>query len=201
MKSIRFLPFVIGACAVFLLLRVTGLVTQGGYIFDGPTTVVAQQVDETTPGEAVERHLSTDVPPTHWVIDAERVETEAGDRVETREVLAEETETVKLTGLVPPIQFESGVAQISEGYIEQLRKILEDKIHGISFSPYSEGQGPGTIMTAEQISSRLGVISPFTQWIRTFSCSEGNELIPAIAHEAGLKTLVGVWLDEQLFHN
>ncbi|MEO1203880.1 MAG: glycosyl hydrolase family 17 protein [Pseudomonadota bacterium] len=76
-----------------------------------------------------------------------------------------------------------------------VKKILEAKIHGISFSPYTEGQGPGTEVTAEQISSRLDVISPYTQWIRTFSCSEGNELIPAIAHEAGLKTMVGVWLD------
>ena len=82
-----------------------------------------------------------------------------------------------------------------------VRKILEDKIHGISFSPYVEGQGPGTVMTAEQISSRLGVISPFTNWIRTFSCSEGNELIPAIAREAGLKTLVGVWLDDNREQN
>lgn len=76
-----------------------------------------------------------------------------------------------------------------------VKKILEAKIHGISFSPYTEGQGPGTEVKAEQISSRLDVISPYTQWIRTFSCSEGNELIPAIAHEAGLKTMVGVWLD------
>ena len=82
-----------------------------------------------------------------------------------------------------------------------VRKILEAKIHGISFSPYVEGQGPGTQMTAEQISSRLSVISPYTQWIRTFSCSEGNELIPAIAREAGLKTLVGVWLDDNLEQN
>ncbi|MEM8681989.1 MAG: glycosyl hydrolase family 17 protein [Pseudomonadota bacterium] len=76
-----------------------------------------------------------------------------------------------------------------------LRRILEAKIHGISFSPYMEGQGPGTEVGARQISDRLAVISPYTQWIRTFSCSEGNQLIPAIAKGAGLKTLVGVWLD------
>ena len=89
--------------------------------------------------------------------------------------------------------------------IEDLRalvkKILDAKIHGISFSPYVEGQGPGTVMTVEQIASRLGVISPHSQWIRTFSCSEGNELIPAIAREAGLKTLVGVWLDDNREQN
>ena len=76
-----------------------------------------------------------------------------------------------------------------------LRQILEARIHGISFSPYVEGQGPGTVIGAEQIRERLSVIQPYTNWIRTFSCSEGNELIPAIAKKSGLKTLVGVWLD------
>jgi len=82
-----------------------------------------------------------------------------------------------------------------------LRKILDAKIHGISFSPYVEGQGPGTQIAADQISQRLGIISPYTQWIRTFSCSEGNDLIPAIAKDAGLNTLVGVWLDDNLEQN
>lgn len=76
-----------------------------------------------------------------------------------------------------------------------LKEILDAKIHGISFSPYVAGQGPGTIITAPQIEQRLTVIQPYTRWIRTFSCSEGNELMPAIAKSAGLKTLVGVWLD------
>jgi len=91
--------------------------------------VQAQQVDETLPGEAVERHLSTDEPVTPWVLDPERIETEAGDRVETREVLADEVETIKLTGLLPPVRFESGVADISESYIEELRFILGDMVH------------------------------------------------------------------------
>ena len=82
-----------------------------------------------------------------------------------------------------------------------VRKILEAKIHGISFSPYIEGQGPGTEVSGGQISDRLSVISPYTQWIRTFSCSEGNEQIPAIAHDAGLKTMVGVWLDDNRDQN
>jgi exo-beta-1,3-glucanase (GH17 family) len=82
-----------------------------------------------------------------------------------------------------------------------VRRILEAGIHGISFSPYVEGQGPGTPMTAEQIAARLAFISPYTRWIRTFSCSEGNELIPAIAKEAGLGTMVGVWLDDNLEQN
>lgn len=82
-----------------------------------------------------------------------------------------------------------------------VRKILDGKIHGVCFSPYIEGQGPGTQIGAEQIRERLAIIQPYVQWIRTFSCSEGNELIPAIARAAGLKTLVGVWLDDNKEQN
>jgi len=82
-----------------------------------------------------------------------------------------------------------------------LRKILDAKIHGISFSPYIEGQGPGTQLGDAQIRERLSYIQPHVRWIRTFSCSEGNELIPAIAKENGLKTMVGVWLDSNREQN
>ena len=47
-----------------------------------------------------------------------------------------------------------------------VRQILEDRIHGISFSPYVEGQGPGTVVGEAQIRERLAVIQP----ARTDSC-------------------------------
>jgi exo-beta-1,3-glucanase (GH17 family) len=80
-------------------------------------------------------------------------------------------------------------------------KILQEKIHGLSFSPYVEGQGPGTLITEEQIIQRLSMIESNTNWIRSFSCTEGNENIPKIATERGLKTMVGVWLDDDLDNN
>jgi exo-beta-1,3-glucanase (GH17 family) len=82
-----------------------------------------------------------------------------------------------------------------------VRKILESKIHGLSFSPYIEGQGPKTIIEDAQIRDRLAVIEPYVRWIRSFSCTEGHELIPAIAKEKGLQTMVGVWLDDDREHN
>jgi len=82
-----------------------------------------------------------------------------------------------------------------------VRQILEGKIHGISFSPYVEGQGPGTQLGETQIRERMSIIQPHVRWIRSFSCTEGNELIPRIAVENGLKTMVGVWLDDDKEHN
>ena len=72
--------------------------------------------------------------------------------------------------------------------------ILNDGVHGICFSPYVEGQKTGDILSEDQIRRRLDVIAPYTQWIRSFSCTEGNELIPEIAHQKGFKTLVGAWI-------
>jgi exo-beta-1,3-glucanase (GH17 family) len=82
-----------------------------------------------------------------------------------------------------------------------VRKILEARIHGISFSPYIEGQGPGTQISAAQIRERLAFIQPYVRWVRSFSCKEGNELIPGIAKENGLQTMVGVWLDDDREQN
>ena len=76
--------------------------------------------------------------------------------------------------------------------IALLRSILERKVHGLAFSPYLDGQSPGLEMSEQQIRDRLAVIQPYTRWIRTFSCTEGNQASPRIAHELGLKTMVGI---------
>jgi len=64
-------------------------------------------------------------------------------------------------------------------------QLFEDGMHGLCFSPYLDGQQPGTQLTEEQIRRRLEIIRPHSQWVRSFSCTEGNELIPAIAKESG----------------
>ena len=73
-------------------------------------------------------------------------------------------------------------------------KLLDRGIHGLCISPYEEGQQPGDQLTEKQITRRLDIIKPHTNWIRSFSCTEGNELIPKIAKEKGFSTLVGAWL-------
>jgi len=82
-----------------------------------------------------------------------------------------------------------------------VRQVLQARIHGLCFSPYLEGQGPGDPVGEAQIRQRLEIISPFVRWIRTFSCTDGNELIPSIAKDLGLKTLVGAWLGEDREQN
>lgn len=80
--------------------------------------------------------------------------------------------------------------------ISLFQQVLKDGVHGMCYSAYSEGQAPGSIIGLEQIRERMQIIQPYTHWIRTFSCTEGNELIPAIAREMGLKVMAGAWLSE-----
>ena len=74
------------------------------------------------------------------------------------------------------------------------KKVLDNGMHGLCFSTYEDGQGPGTQITEAQIRRRMEIIKPYTKWVRSFSCTDGNELIPIIAKEYGIKTLVGAWL-------
>ncbi len=91
---------------------------------------------------------------------------------------------------------------MSTAKLEQLwRETLENGMHGLCFSMYEDGQKPGDIITEDQVRRRMGIIKPYTKWVRSFSCVEGNEHIPRIAHKKGLKTLVGAWLGDDLEMN
>ena len=78
------------------------------------------------------------------------------------------------------------------------RKTLKSGMHGLCFSLYEDGQRPGDIITEEQVRRRMEIIKPYTKWVRSFSCTDGNEFIPKIAKEYGIKTLVGAWLGDDL---
>ncbi|MBT8449287.1 MAG: glycosyl hydrolase [Gammaproteobacteria bacterium] len=77
------------------------------------------------------------------------------------------------------------------------RTALKAGMHGLCFSPYEEGQSPGAHLTEEQVRRRLEIIRPYTNSVRSFSTTEGNEFIPMIAKEMGMKTLVGAWLGRE----
>lgn len=83
----------------------------------------------------------------------------------------------------------------NENSLNQLfSEILQNGVHGLCFSLYEEGQKPGDIISEIQVRRRMEILQPHTRWIRSFSCTEGNEFIPKLAKEMGLKTLVGAWL-------
>ena len=83
-----------------------------------------------------------------------------------------------------------------KGLDNLFKRVLKNGMHGLCFSPYEEGQEPGEQITEAQIRRRMKIIKPYTKWIRSFSCTDGNEIIPRIAKEYGIKTLVGAWLGD-----
>ena len=101
------------------------------------------------------------------------------------------------------VDFEAFIPQdfISEDSIPEdfkalWRKTLKSGMHGTCFSMYEDGQQPGDTITEAQVERRVKTLKPYTKWIRSFSCIEGNEHIPRLAHKHGLKTMVGAWLGD-----
>ena len=84
----------------------------------------------------------------------------------------------------------------SRGLQHVYEKALKAGMYGIGFSPYEEGQEPGVQITEEQIRTRMQIIKPYTKWIRSFSCTDGNEAIPRVAKEYSINTLVGACLGD-----
>jgi len=80
---------------------------------------------------------------------------------------------------------------------KQCASLVDNKMHGLCFSPYEGDQQPGDPFTEAQVRRKLELLQPHTKWIRMFSCTDGNDLIPQLAREYGFKTLVGAWLGEE----
>ncbi|MFN8885975.1 MAG: MFS transporter, partial [Cyclobacteriaceae bacterium] len=97
---------------------------------------------------------------------------------------------------VPALATDLNFTSLAPAEVKQLfTKTINRGLHGICFSPYLEGQNIGDGLSEEQIQRRMAIVSPHTKWVRSFSCTEGNEFIPKAAHEKGLKTMVGAWID------
>ena len=83
----------------------------------------------------------------------------------------------------------------------RIGEILSGGLHGLAFSPYVDGQDNLCDVSTDQIRERMSMLAPHTSWVRTFSCTRGNENAPVVASELGLKSMVGVWIDDDLEHN
>ena len=94
-----------------------------------PAAGQAQSVIDVPLGEATERHLSADMPVQRWAVDAGAIAEEGGDQLAMREVIETRAETVKLVGVVPPIYFDSGIAEIPESTVAELARLLDEMRH------------------------------------------------------------------------
>lgn len=94
-----------------------------------------------------------------------------------------------------------GVPQFTTGntkneLVKEFYQILQKSLHGLCFSMYEDGQKPGDTITETQVKRRMKIIQPYIKWVRSFSCIEGNEYVPIVAKQLGIKTLVGAWIGD-----
>jgi exo-beta-1,3-glucanase (GH17 family) len=75
------------------------------------------------------------------------------------------------------------------------------RLHGADFSPYTDNdEDPnrgGEQITDEELRERMEIVSPYTEWIRTFGCNEDLKEAGMFAHDMGLKAAVGAWLGHE----
>jgi len=76
------------------------------------------------------------------------------------------------------------------------------KLHGLNFSPYIQGQFPGSlVIPLSQLRERMRIVAPYTEWVRAFGSTHGIENTCRVAREYGLKCLGSAWLSADLNAN
>lgn len=78
-------------------------------------------------------------------------------------------------------------------------------IQGLDVSPYIDNDDDptrgGSQITEEELRQRIGMVAPYTKWIRTYGCNEDLKEAGMLAHSMGLKSAVGIWLSSDKTEN
>jgi len=91
-----------------------------------------------------------------------------------------------------------------------LWSVLQDKqqapdftgiLPSLSYTPFEPGHVVDRIVDPDRIRADLKKLATLTRAIRSYSATEGNELVPAIAAEFGLKVTVGAWISKDEENN
>ena len=78
------------------------------------------------------------------------------------------------------------------------------KLDCVSYAPFRNQQSPleSTVrVSARQIAEDLAQLAKITRCIRTYSVDNGLDQVPALAREAGLKMIFGIWLSSDRLKN
>ncbi len=67
----------------------------------------------------------------------------------------------------------------------------------LSYTPFEPGHVVDNTVDPDRIRVDLKRLSTVTRAIRSYSSTEGNELVPPIAAEFGLKVMVGAWINNR----
>jgi len=71
----------------------------------------------------------------------------------------------------------------------------------LSYTPFEPGHVVDKTIDPERIRADLKKLATMTRAIRSYSATEGNELVPPIAAEFGLKVTVGAYINKEEENN
>src|SRR5712671_3415006 len=72
----------------------------------------------------------------------------------------------------------------------------------LSYPPFEPGHTVAdSIADSEKVRADLKKLSTLTRAVRLYASTEGNELVPPIAAEFGMKVTVGAWIDKDSNRN
>jgi glucan 1,3-beta-glucosidase len=88
--------------------------------------------------------------------------------------------------------------QLQSTAMHDLQLADGERLKCVSYAPYRlPGQTPfdaTLVISPAQIAADLAALAPMTECVRVYSIDQGLDQVPALAREAGLKVLLGVWI-------
>ena len=80
---------------------------------------------------------------------------------------------------------------------------FEGQLASVSYAPFDASTDPnaGGRARPEQIRADMKLLAPLTRAIRLYSSTGGQELVPGIAAQYGLRVTVGAWIDKHQDRN
>jgi exo-beta-1,3-glucanase (GH17 family) len=80
--------------------------------------------------------------------------------------------------------------------------VINEKISGLNFGPYLDGQSPGQTQISEsQLTTRMSLLVPLTRSVRTYSTTDGLENAGRVARTLGLNVTLGAFLSGDALQN
>ena len=85
---------------------------------------------------------------------------------------------------------------------EQQAPDFKGILPSLSYTPFEPGHIVADVAAdSEKVRADLKKLSTLTRAVRLYGSTEGNELVPPIAAEFGMKVTVGAWINKDVEHN
>jgi cellulose synthase/poly-beta-1,6-N-acetylglucosamine synthase-like glycosyltransferase/exo-beta-1,3-glucanase (GH17 family) len=108
-----------------------------------------------------------------------------------------------MRAIVAVLLFVSAVHAALWGVLQDKQEAPDFKglLPSVSYSPFEPGHTVDNLVDPDRIRADLKQLATVTRAIRLYSSTEGNELVPPIAAELGLKVTLGIWIDDRKERN